>query len=239
MSWKTCVINTFDKAAECYGQYNDVQQKVAQTLMRFMPATSPASILELGCGNGVLTRLLANQYPTSTLHATDISPAMLAQAQQALKSHTNIKLSVMDAENLTSSQRYDCIISSMTAQWFENLPATLKNWQAHLKPNGVIIIARPAETNFPEWSAALNVLNLPSGALPFQSIKAHKQETQIITRQYGSTLNFLKVMKKTGATTARPGYTKLSAKQLPPTPATFSSTDLSFHRIHIHNLPWH
>jgi len=212
-SWKTQIIKRFDTAAPHYGRHSHIQQRVAQSLLKFLPETA-TNILEIGCGDGALTRLLAQKYPKSQLTATDISTAMLAKAQQNLKAHRAINWQQMDGENINSAGRYDLIVSNMTVQWFEDWSAAAQQWQQHLTENGLIVTTRPGVDNFKEWAQSLQDVGLPdNGLLKPQATTARLLQQECLPTQYPSTLSFLKAMRKTGATTANKAHKPLSTSQ--------------------------
>lgn len=215
--WKANVLRRFDAAADDYARYSDVQQKVADRLMAaYMPARAPRRILEVGCGDGYLTSLLAARYQDSHITALDLSPCMIGKARIKMQGrHSNTNFHIMDGEALSLDGSYDLIISSMTAQWFTDVPRTYKSWQALLDDNGHIVSARPAADNFPEWRTAVEACGFESGLVPFQdSAIATIVEKMVLPCDYPDTLAFLKSMKKTGAMTARADYRPLTASAL-------------------------
>ena len=65
------------------------------------------NILELGCGTGRLIRHLSHS--TRLITGIDISPAMLAQAKQALKGRSHRGLVCMDMRTLSFLTKFDAI----------------------------------------------------------------------------------------------------------------------------------
>ena len=57
---------------------------------------SNSKILELGCGVGILTKLLSKQVSTGLIEAVDLSEKSIAIAQNELKSKENIQFQVAD-----------------------------------------------------------------------------------------------------------------------------------------------
>lgn len=94
------------------------------------------SILDLACGTGKLTRVIAKKFPQSEIIGLDISKPYLAIAQK--NSLSNISFIYQDAEKLDLTQRFDCICSSYLAKYCT--PKILvERCINHLKPGGTLI----------------------------------------------------------------------------------------------------
>lgn len=94
--------------------------------------------LEIGCGTGEFTRLLATR--AQNVVAVDLSPQMLRLARQQSANHANIEYVLGDAMRLSlPAESYDCIVSLATLHHLQAEQALLKMKDA-LKPNGVLII---------------------------------------------------------------------------------------------------
>jgi malonyl-CoA O-methyltransferase len=209
-NWKESVARSFDKKASSYGAYNAVQKQVAGRLMDFLPDAPLHSILEIGCGDGALTAMLAERYPQSDIVAIDISPAMIKEARiNVPKAH----FAVMDGEAPVMDKKFDLVISNMTAQWFCDVNATYQKWLGLLNNHGLILSSRTGPDCFSEWRKALQICDLPSGLLDFQ-LSNHEVIRERLSIDYGSTLSFLKTIQQTGALIARDGYSPLSVDAL-------------------------
>src|SRR5579871_5759149 len=74
----------------------------ARDLASRLPDRSGANILELACGTGVVTRELLCSLPVGgSIHATDLSQAMLDYATAHSPSDSRLRWQVADAQNLT------------------------------------------------------------------------------------------------------------------------------------------
>lgn len=145
----------FAAAAEGYEASAGVQRIVARHLAdmagheRLEPG---APILEIGCGTGLLTREIRRRWPDAMLTATDLAPAMLdATARQGLA----VRLLTMDGEAPAfEGPWFDLILSSLTFQWFEDLPAALARLHGLLRPRGSLYFATMGAESFASWRAA-------------------------------------------------------------------------------------
>jgi len=91
--------NTFDK----YGSTNPVVRRLMAsfeaTLEQLMTRASPASILDVGCGEGVLTAQWADRPGVERIVGIDLEDPKL-QAEWATRARPNLEYRMMLAENL-------------------------------------------------------------------------------------------------------------------------------------------
>jgi malonyl-CoA O-methyltransferase len=211
---KNLVTTAFSKA-EHYDSAAIVQAEVARRLAHKiaarLPAT-PATILEIGCGTGLLSRELQTAFPASQLTLTDISGAMLARCRARLGAGPNYR--VMDGEFPDENLgKFDLIASSLTLQWFTGLPTGIARLKRLLTPNGKLIFATLGRHSFQEWRQAHTALNLPCGLHDYPGAEnlpgPARIEEDIITEHHPSGRDFAQALKTLGAGTPRPGYTPL------------------------------
>src|SRR5688572_29243453 len=63
----------------------DVQVLWAELVLRHVPADGVRAVLDVGCGSGRFTGLLAECYPTATVLGVDPSVPMLSSARAAVR----------------------------------------------------------------------------------------------------------------------------------------------------------
>ena len=127
----------FDRIAlltERYGGGSDIYHAY---LSHHLPLRSE-NALEIGCGTGEFTRLLASR--AQSVVALDLSPQMIRLANSLSANYQNIEFVLGDVMSLSlPAERYDCIVSIATLHHLPLGEALLKMKDA-LKPNGVLII---------------------------------------------------------------------------------------------------
>ena len=69
---------------ERYLQFADERLRPAQDLLARITLPAPGRVVDLGCGPGNVTRLLAGRWPQAQITGVDSSAAMLERAQLAL-----------------------------------------------------------------------------------------------------------------------------------------------------------
>lgn len=170
---KALIGAAFAAAAERYDEGADVQRRVAQRLAAMAAAewpTTDAQILEIGCGTGLLTREICRRWPRAALIATDLVPEMVdATARQGL----GARLMTMDGELPTfDAPRFDLILSSLTFQWFADLPGALARLHGLLRPGGSLWFATMGAESFASWRAAHQQAGVTSGLPDYPDLEA-------------------------------------------------------------------
>lgn len=114
-------------------------------LTRHLPP-APATVLDVGCGTGFFTFLLAEAGYRVT--GIDLTAAMIEQACAQVPEHEravaaaggSVRLEVMDAEAPhLSAGEYDAIVSRNLTWTLPHLPAVYRSWLELLRPGGVLV----------------------------------------------------------------------------------------------------
>lgn len=137
---------------------------MAATLLHLAKTTGDfAKILEIGCGTGYFTRLIAGLFPQASILATDIAPGMLAAAQAKLHDFNNIRYALEDGENLQTRETFDLIISNAAFQWFNDYAGAYAGFLDHLRPGGYLLYATFGPHTFCELHASFKAASEISG----------------------------------------------------------------------------
>jgi malonyl-CoA O-methyltransferase len=122
------VIDEFSRFANLYDKYNIVQSKVAIKLVSMVEKSHYKSILDIGCGSGLIyKKLLRKNISFNNFIATDFSKKMLnihPNSPSVKKVHLNFNN--RDDFSKIGNYKYDFVISSSALQWSLNLDMTLK-----------------------------------------------------------------------------------------------------------------
>ena len=136
-------------------------------------------ILDVGCGTGFFTILLAKQGHNVT--GTDLTPDMIENARILAKEEgTECEFQVMDAEHLSfPDQSFDVVISRNLTWTLPEAAQAYKEWSRVLKPGGLLLNfdANYGATNFAETS------DLPENHAHNQLGNSLMQECEDIKRQ--------------------------------------------------------
>lgn len=119
------------------------------------------SLLDLGCGTGALTKIIATEFPERKLAGLDLSDKMIAQAKA--KNIPNCEFIVGDGEKLPyTDNSFDALICVLSIHHHPNSDQTLAEMYRVLKPNGTLIICEmdpPAIMRFIYNAFLLKILN--------------------------------------------------------------------------------
>ncbi|OAN42923.1 SAM-dependent methyltransferase [Paramagnetospirillum marisnigri] len=222
MDRKRRVEAAFSAAAATYDSAALAQARAADLLAAALPALPPtARVLELGCGTGLLTRRLLERLPTgASLLATDLSPAMVEAT--ARLDDPRLTILAMDAERPAPGLGgFDLIASSLAAQWFDDLGATLTRLAGLLAPGGSLLLATLGSATFKEWRVAHAAQGLLSGVPDYPEADALAAllpgatvERHVFTQDYADARAFLAALDAIGARTPRPGHRPLTPGRL-------------------------
>ena len=97
-----------------YLKFANERFRAAVELLERVPITSPRTIVDLGCGTGEITRLIANHWPTASVTGIDESESMLDMA----RAHApGINWQRRSIDDWRPNQSFDLIYANATLQW--------------------------------------------------------------------------------------------------------------------------
>ena len=157
------------------------------------------SFLDLACGTGILTRGIAEKFPSAKIVGIDITKSYLNVAKQNSNSFDNISFILDDAEEFKLDLKFDYITASYLPKYCD--PEILvKNCIMHLNPGGKIIFhdftypKNPAVRGL--WNFFLTFLRLVGCFIP--SWKDALIGLPKLIRSTNWFHNYSDVMKKSG-----------------------------------------
>jgi trans-aconitate 2-methyltransferase len=124
-----------------YRRYEDERTRPAQELLARVPLPEAARVVDLGCGPGNSTELLANRFPQAQVVGTDNSEAMLASARERLP-QARFELSDI-ATWAPQDEAPDLIYANAALQWVPDHEQLIPRLFAALAPGGVLAIQMP------------------------------------------------------------------------------------------------
>ncbi len=120
-------------------------------LVARVPVADPHHVVDLGCGAGNLTRLLAQRWPRAHVTGVDASPAMVERARDEAPEVT-VELGDL-AEWADGDGSHDVVVTNAALQWVPGHLDLLPGLVARVTPGGWFAMQVPG--NFDEPSHAI------------------------------------------------------------------------------------
>ena len=131
-----------------YSRFERERTLPASDLCHALPLSSPARILDVGCGIGNSTAVLLERYPSAHIVGADLSEEMLETARARLPELTFIRFDASKdfAEHVG---QWDVIFSNACIQWVPDHPKLLREMMGALRPGGALAVQFPMNQQEP------------------------------------------------------------------------------------------
>jgi trans-aconitate 2-methyltransferase len=106
-----------------YLDFDDHRSRPFRDLLARVGASAPRRVVDLGCGPGHLTALLATRWPGAEVTALDSSPDMVAAARER-----GVAAELADVVDWTPSPDTDVVVTNAVLQWVPSHPRLLPGW---------------------------------------------------------------------------------------------------------------
>jgi len=128
--------------ADLYQVSSSLQFELGMKAIGMLRPLDHEKILDLGCGNGLLTIELAKRAQGGLVTGIEASPEMTGAAQRnALgMSIDNIRLFNMDALAIDFDNEFDAVFSNSAIHWIHDLDTMYRLLYRSLKPGGRIMV---------------------------------------------------------------------------------------------------
>jgi trans-aconitate methyltransferase len=140
-----------------YAASSASQARWGQDLIRGLQWRGDEQVLDVGCGDGQLTALLAGQVPDGRVLGIDNSPHMIAHARACHPEgdHPNLQFRQMDAASIHLPREFDIVFSNAALHWVADHPAFLRGAARALRQGGRLMVSCGGKGNAAEVFLAL------------------------------------------------------------------------------------
>ena len=116
------------------------QRPVGEQAIARMRVKPEARVLDVGCGSGWATRLLADYAFKGRVTGIDISDEMVELARASSQAHANVHYEVASAEKLPfADSEFTHAFSMESLYYYRDIPQALKEIHRVLRPGGLFV----------------------------------------------------------------------------------------------------
>ncbi|APW37094.1 trans-aconitate 2-methyltransferase [Rhodoferax koreense] len=157
-------------SARQYSSFEQERTRPVRDLVAALQVEHVRSAVDIGCGPGNSTEVLARRYPGAVVTGMDSSDDMVAAARERLPA---LRFEVADIASWQPPQSYDVILANASLQWLPDHARLYPRLVAQLAPGGSLAVQTPDNLEEPAhrlmrevaadgpWSAKIGGLEHP------------------------------------------------------------------------------
>lgn len=135
-----------------YERFSSPRLRPALELLARVPLDTAATVVDLGCGTGVMFEALRQRFPTARLVGVDSSEGMLAEAAGA------DEVILADAAVWTPDHQVDLLFSNAALHWLPDHHSLFTRLIEHVCPGGVLAVQMPRNHDRPSHRLIAEVI---------------------------------------------------------------------------------
>lgn len=125
-----------------YTEFADYRGRPYRDLLDQLGDAAPENIVDLGCGPGTMTALLARKWPQAQVLGLDSSVEMIELARTKVAAE-NLRFELADAVDWIPGPEVDLLFSNAMLQWIPGHRELLRTWLGQLKDGAYVAIQVP------------------------------------------------------------------------------------------------
>lgn len=141
-------------SAKQYSLFEQQRTRPVRDLVAALPGGDVHTAVDLGCGPGNSTEVLAQHFPNAVVTGLDNSQNMLADARQRLPGLT---FELADIGTWDPAQSYDVILANASLQWLPDHDQLYPRLVSKLAPGGRLAIQTPDNLQEPAHQLARQI----------------------------------------------------------------------------------
>ena len=141
-----------------YSRHSDSQLEWAKELIDKLQLRGNERILDIGCGDGKVTKLISEYVPDGEVIGIDNSKDMIefASKKYPTTEHINLNFINMDATQIAFEEYFDIVFSNAALHWVIDHIPVLNGIYRSLKKNGKVLVQMGGKGNA---NSVVEVLN--------------------------------------------------------------------------------
>ncbi|MDF2618082.1 MAG: Trans-aconitate 2-methyltransferase [Xanthobacteraceae bacterium] len=146
-----------DWSAAQYLKFEDQRTRPSVDLLARVPLDDPRACMDIGCGPGNSTELIARRYPGAEVEGMDLSPNMLAKARERLPGLT---FEQADIASWQPRRAYDLMFANAVLQWLPDHEQLFTRLAGLLPAGGVLAVQVPDNYDEPSHTSMREVASV-------------------------------------------------------------------------------
>ncbi len=126
-----------------YLKFSDERTRPSRDLASQIAIAKPRRVIDLGCGPGNSTQVLADRWPEAEITGLDSSAEMIARARETQPAQTWIVQGIEDWAAIEGTA-YDVVFSNAALQWVPDHAALLPKLLFRVRSGGAFAMQMPA-----------------------------------------------------------------------------------------------
>ena len=128
-----------------YHKFSDHRRRPAVELLARVACADPGLAVDLGCGSGEITRLIAERWPKAHVQGVDDSPDMLAKAHAGDDGDRSARVQWVEGDiaDWSPPSPPGLVYANASLQWVEGHEALFPRLFGSLAPGGVLAVQMP------------------------------------------------------------------------------------------------
>lgn len=156
--------------AETYSKNSNIQLSHALSILNGYKFKGDEIILDIGSGDGKVTRQIADCVPDGYVVGLDNSDDMLLFARAQHGDTANLEFIKANAENFSLDRQFDLVLSFSTLHWIEDQRGVFSSIKNCLKPGGQVRAMLYPKCEY-QWAAIDEVIARPKWSEYFKGYK--------------------------------------------------------------------
>ncbi|KRP55903.1 trans-aconitate 2-methyltransferase [Pseudomonas trivialis] len=141
-------------SAKQYTLFEQQRTRPVRDLVAAIPNRAVHTAVDLGCGPGNSTQVLAERYPQAQVIGMDSSEDMLLDARQRLPA---LDFELADIGVWNPARQFDVILANASLQWLPDHARLYPHLVSHLTPGGTLAVQTPDNLAEPAHQLARDV----------------------------------------------------------------------------------
>jgi trans-aconitate 2-methyltransferase len=138
----SCLAINLGWSDEGYHHHSHIPYQLAADFLKQCTFAGNESILDVGCGDGKITKEIAALTPHGNVLGLDYSESMIAFAKSNYPSG-NLQFQLGDAAVMPNLEEFDIVFSFCALHWMPDQPTVLNNIYRSMKPGGRFLAVIP------------------------------------------------------------------------------------------------